>query len=323
MEYVHTKRNKMKAEKPILMSTPMVKAILEGRKNQTRRVVKENLPSPLGKWSFKVWEGSPFKDHSTDSGVPDLPYTYIVDDSGRSINIKRPYGKPGDRLWVRETWQKVLVDGGGFGYTYKANYHPFDRAKRTLAISGRRCVEQLGRLNHRGLWVKTFLASLVGMEDWYSMKCRLTWKLKGTKYSRLYCQLAVSELPTDETGFGLLPTIQTQGLKVCNNGKTEFMNLKLLPTPDCSDRRGPGSKQQGLSNVMKELLPTPATRDYKGTNSQEHFNKTGQRHMTQLPNALKFQHGISGQLNPLFVAEMMGFPPDWTLLPFQSGETNQ
>jgi hypothetical protein len=27
------------------------------------------------------------------------------------------------------------------------------------------------------------------------------------------------------------------------------------------------------------------------------------------------------QLNPLFVAEMMGFPPDWTILPFQSGET--
>jgi hypothetical protein len=125
----------------------------------------------------------------------------------------------------------------------------------------------------------------------------------------------------------------------------------LLPTPDCSDRRGKNSKQQGLSNVMKgmlrtptaaethnqscskqiylqdqvgitnKLIPTPATRDYKGTNSQEHFDKVGQMHMTQLPNALKYNHGISGQLNPRFVAEMMGFPPDWTELPFLNGET--
>jgi hypothetical protein len=32
--------------------------------------------------------------------------------------------------------------------------------------------------------------------------------------------------------------------------------------------------------------------------------------------------GKTFQLNPRFVAEMMGFPPDWTELPFQSGETN-
>jgi DNA (cytosine-5)-methyltransferase 1 len=35
------------------------------------------------------------------------------------------------------------------------------------------------------------------------------------------------------------------------------------------------------------------------------------------------QTGSNSQLNPLFVAEMMGFPPNWTVLPFQSGETNQ
>jgi hypothetical protein len=33
-------------------------------------------------------------------------------------------------------------------------------------------------------------------------------------------------------------------------------------------------------------------------------------------------HGTTSQLNPLFVAEMMGFPTDWTLLPFLNGEMN-
>lgn len=52
-------------ERPILFSGPMVKAILEGRKTQTRRVVKN--PGPLS-------------------------------------TTLSPYGVPGDRLWVRETW---------------------------------------------------------------------------------------------------------------------------------------------------------------------------------------------------------------------------
>ena len=34
-------------------------------------------------------------------------------------------------------------------------------------------------------------------------------------------------------------------------------------------------------------------------------------------------NGKTSQLNPLFVAEMMGFPPDWTVLPFQSGGRNR
>jgi len=40
--------------------------------------------------------------------------------------------------------------------------------------------------------------------------------------------------------------------------------------------------------------------------------------------AEQIAHKIGGgtsHLNPQFVAEMMGFPTDWTILPFQSGET--
>ena len=72
--------------------------------------------------------------------------------------------------------------------------------------------------------------------------------------------------------------------------------------------------------------------------------KKGNKHLDQLPNFLKVAmlptpmqpgnggtngkakakeiYGSNSQLNPRFVAEMMGFPPDWTELPFLSTETN-
>jgi len=58
-------------ERPILFNSEMVKAILEGRKTQTRRVIK----SP--KWS------------TTDRAL---------------VDFDCPYGWGGDRLWVKETW---------------------------------------------------------------------------------------------------------------------------------------------------------------------------------------------------------------------------
>lgn len=61
-------------ERPILFSAPMVRALLSGAKTQTRRLVK---PQPM------------------DSGAPD---------HWRDTTARCPYGAPGDRLWVRETW---------------------------------------------------------------------------------------------------------------------------------------------------------------------------------------------------------------------------
>jgi len=64
-------------EHPIIFSGPMVRAILEDRKTQTRRVIK-----PQPKYSFpkvqEVWNC--------------------------------PYGKPGDLIWVRETWATIWTE---------------------------------------------------------------------------------------------------------------------------------------------------------------------------------------------------------------------
>jgi len=70
------------------------------------------------------------------------------------------------------------------------------------------------------------------------------------------------------------------------------------------------------------LLPTPAAMDVKGANSMAHLNQENGNtvsHMGQLPNYIMYhttQDGKSSQLNPRFVMEMMGFPPDHTQKPF-------
>lgn len=75
-------------ERPIIFSAPMVRAILEGRKTQTRRIVKDN---PV--------------DIVTLIGADDKPtgeYGLCFHPSVIERRVSCPYGQPGDRLWVRE-----------------------------------------------------------------------------------------------------------------------------------------------------------------------------------------------------------------------------
>lgn len=84
------------AERPILFSGPMVRAILEGRKTQTRRLVKPqpeiSVADPPGTLFYKA-KDSYVRLHA---GVDACPFS--------------PYGVPGDRLWVRETHAIRRVD---------------------------------------------------------------------------------------------------------------------------------------------------------------------------------------------------------------------
>lgn len=83
---------------PILFSTPMVQAILDGRKTQTRRVVKPQpnesgisyMKNPPLNWEqvYKT-EWKPWK---------------LETEEGETIALNCPYGNPGDILWVRETY---------------------------------------------------------------------------------------------------------------------------------------------------------------------------------------------------------------------------
>lgn len=79
-------------ERPILFSGPMVRALLAGTKTQTRRVVKKSES-----WPMSAVRATMLESRGTAMAVDAQRCTY-------GPEIKCPYGKPGDRLWVREAW---------------------------------------------------------------------------------------------------------------------------------------------------------------------------------------------------------------------------
>lgn len=97
---------------PILFSGAMVRAILEGRKTQTRRVIKPQPAivtgrdgvTPVMRWRDRI----------------DTPLVVGPDCLRRYC----PYGAPGDRLWVRETWAASLDSDGDMQepIIYRATY---------------------------------------------------------------------------------------------------------------------------------------------------------------------------------------------------------
>jgi len=81
-------------EKPILFSGEMVKAILAGRKTQTRRVIKFPKGNPVDVTRFIGRDDKPNGE-----------YGFHISERVISHHFKCPYGKIGDQLWVRETWR--------------------------------------------------------------------------------------------------------------------------------------------------------------------------------------------------------------------------
>ena len=88
------------SERPIIFSGPMVRAILDRRKTQTRRIIKRRK-KVCGNWFTS--EPSDFADEEMiREGWP------------------CPYGVPGDRLWVRETWRLRFDLDYDYSVEYKA-----------------------------------------------------------------------------------------------------------------------------------------------------------------------------------------------------------
>ena len=161
--------------------------------------------------------------------------------------------------------------------------------------------------------------------------------------------LSVKDIPSNRYLFRLVPSVP----------RTEGTVSGLLPTPIASDFkvRGPGSQQKGLPEIIREmLLPTPTATEIHHWQRVERWKRQGRTSMHETedgeknPNGLTdfldfhgllptlehigrkgknprqgglpdsfAQTGRSFQLNPLFVAEMMGFPTSWTVLPFLPG----
>ena len=277
-------------------------------------------------------------------------------------------------LFTKETLTSLQEDSH-VNHTHKQES---DLGKRTADISGRKCSEQLKKLNQFTLWAKMFVDLLIGMEGWSSTKCVLTWKIVGTKYNRYYFQLVPSVRHIEEIEYGLLPTPQVMDIRTdtrkpqdrseaanrggCSNLR-EWTANGMLPTPRAAAAAGNTSNNRNKGNledaIAKMMLPTPQQRDWnkpenpkdyqkrkelwskKGINlqltlpqyiqnnllptpqAQEGEKITGTENQDSLTKRARLMTGQTSQLNPLFVEEMMGFPLNWTALPFQSGGKNQ
>lgn len=142
-------------ERPILFSGPMVRAILDGRKTQTRRVLK---PQPFDDGYF---EGDVFCDFVPAPASNQAAYARFsaaaVGGGAVRTETYEPRHKVGDRLWVRETWTHTgegvwtvlnarmaldgavsyLADGRIAGASYFPSIHmPREFSRITLEVTG-------------------------------------------------------------------------------------------------------------------------------------------------------------------------------------------
>ena len=275
-----------------------------------------------------------------------------------------------------------------------------ERERRTTAISGLICSGPYMKSGPIGSLVRTLLAS----SRWYSPVRRLKWEVnplyservslylkddsnmllkpfavilnaKDIPSSRYLYRLVPSVHLTDGIEFGLLPTVTAQDYKrrgpgSRQQGLPEIIHGMLLPTPVATEihhaervrkwksmnlssphAQIAGEKNpNGLTDFLDfygilpepipdntelentdgnnleesilqwlaegQVMPTPTARDWKGAPSLENLKKRGKiPQKNSLPDFFA-RTGKSFQLNPLFVAEMMGFPPDWTVSPF-------
>ncbi len=145
-------------ERPILFSAPRVRAILEGRKTQTRRIVNRVA---------KIGQVTEFQPSSTPG------YDWIMRDSQKRWNdltnsdlmARCPCGQPGDRLWVRETWRHQ--EGGAI----------YDAAGGVMDSFEEETIYRADHMQSRGKWTPS-----IHMPRWVS---RINLEIVSVRVERL------------------------------------------------------------------------------------------------------------------------------------------
>lgn len=126
-------------ERPILFSGPMVRAILDGKKTQTRRVVKLDA-------ELKGRGCASLKDAFPDNSL--AAHLKVQGPNDTRHRLYCPYGYKGERLWVRETWR--VRGGQEYEYqrhqpsvVYKASSEPGDLGPWKPSIFMRRWASRI------------------------------------------------------------------------------------------------------------------------------------------------------------------------------------
>jgi hypothetical protein len=164
----------MPTERPILFSDPMVRAILDGRKTQTRRLVRflSGMETPsrafgglnppdqghvCDRLELCDWVGGAWSWYSSDGGCT------------CKAAARSPHGWPGDHLWVREAWAPLDAD----------SCHPSDIRTPHLVPAD---TEIAYRADHDGETDWTTWRPSIHMPRWAS---RLTLRVTSVRVERL------------------------------------------------------------------------------------------------------------------------------------------
>jgi hypothetical protein len=167
--------------------------------------------------------------------------------------------------------------------------------------------------------------------DLDKFKVRMEKYPNGTTMPNLATQI-MSLLPTPKAmdGNNIGRDLDENGMNINKKGIRFGVSLpqlaksNLLPTPAAVDYKQTTlcesqRERSTLPGVMvKMFLPTPVASDCRVHYPTENWKGT-----SDLGSVINGINGTRSHLSPQFVMEMMGFPTDWTLLPFLNGETNQ
>lgn len=223
-------------DRPILFSAPMVRAIIEGRKTMTRRVVK---PQPEKEVNVA--------EILAASEVPPFPERATFIEHHPGITIKAygtrvcPYGVPGDRLWVRET---SIISPADF-----------------CDANGSTHVDSNGRPR-----VVQYIASFPNTEaaGWYGLKktpsifmprwaSRITLEVTGVRVERLQ---DITE--QDAVAEGVKPVIREKSFTVvCRGGKTfEVSSLYERGVPAVGESVSPFGEVTHVEPIPERIICT-------------------------------------------------------------------
>jgi hypothetical protein len=100
-------------EHPILFNGPMVRALLEGAKTQTRRLMNNQSDDDCGPLNVGLFNPTVIDSHGDEQPGDERFGAWTLDGECGWVS---PYGQPGDRLWVRETFAELTR-----GYAYRAD----------------------------------------------------------------------------------------------------------------------------------------------------------------------------------------------------------
>lgn len=172
--------------KPILFSTEMVQAILEGRKTQTRRIIKPQPKEGIITTAFDFKKGF----YASKIKIEENPDRFEI------TKLFKPKYQTGDILWVRESFAKPPIYAFGVKYIYKAGFNesicgwkpsihmPKEAARIFLEVTNVR-VERLRDISEddaiaEGVEIIDYAESIFPVFRKYNLK-----EKKGTLYPRL------------------------------------------------------------------------------------------------------------------------------------------